>query len=82
MRAVKPVPQGSTSVAVPRALEAGQPVRDAGAKADTDLSGQQQLSLGQILRDLTARYDNLFECSLKPFSYGTRSHLVAKFFSG
>ncbi len=35
----------------------------------TDLSGQQQLSLGQILRDLTARYDNLFECSF-PYSMG------------
>lgn len=35
----------------------------------TDLSDSQQLSLGQILRDLTTRYDNLFECSF-PYSMG------------
>lgn len=35
----------------------------------TELSESQQLSLGQILRDLTARYDNLFECSF-PYSMG------------
>lgn len=35
----------------------------------TELSDQQQLSLGQILRDLTSRYDNLFECSF-PYSMG------------
>lgn len=35
----------------------------------TDLGESQQLSLGQILRDLTARYDNLFECSF-PYSMG------------
>ena len=33
MRAVKPVPQGSTPVTVPRALKAGRPIRDEGAKA-------------------------------------------------
>ncbi len=35
----------------------------------TELNRQQQLSLGQILRDLTSRYDNLFECSF-PYSMG------------
>jgi len=35
----------------------------------TDLSDAQQLSLGAILRDITARYDNLFECSF-PYSMG------------
>ena len=35
----------------------------------TDLNEAQQLSLGKILRDLTARYDNLFECSF-PYSMG------------
>lgn len=35
----------------------------------TALSESQQLNLGQILRDLTARYDNLFECSF-PYSMG------------
>ena len=33
LRAVKPVPQGSTGVTVPRALKAGRPIRDEGAKA-------------------------------------------------
>lgn len=35
----------------------------------TELSPAQQLSLGSILRDITARYDNLFECSF-PYSMG------------
>lgn len=35
----------------------------------TDLSSSQQHSLSKILRDLTARYDNLFECSF-PYSMG------------
>ena len=35
----------------------------------TDLTPGQQQSLGVILRDLTARYDNLFECSF-PYSMG------------
>ena len=35
----------------------------------TDLSDTQQLSLGVILRDITSRYDNLFECSF-PYSMG------------
>jgi UDPglucose--hexose-1-phosphate uridylyltransferase len=35
----------------------------------TELSPTQQLSLGAILRDITARYDNLFECSF-PYSMG------------
>lgn len=35
----------------------------------TELSAAQQLSLGAILRDITARYDNLFECSF-PYSMG------------
>ena len=35
----------------------------------TELSASQQLSLGAILRDITARYDNLFECSF-PYSMG------------
>lgn len=35
----------------------------------TELSDEAQLSLGNILRDLTARYDNLFECSF-PYSMG------------
>lgn len=35
----------------------------------TELSQAQQLSLGDILRDITARYDNLFECSF-PYSMG------------
>lgn len=35
----------------------------------TELSATQQLSLGAILRDITARYDNLFECSF-PYSMG------------
>lgn len=35
----------------------------------TELSSAQQLSLGTILRDITARYDNLFECSF-PYSMG------------
>ena len=35
----------------------------------TELSAAQQLSLGGILRDITARYDNLFECSF-PYSMG------------
>lgn len=35
----------------------------------TDLNEPQQVSLGFILRDLTARYDNLFECSF-PYSMG------------
>ena len=35
----------------------------------TDLNEAQQLSLGNILRDITARYDNLFECSF-PYSMG------------
>src|SRR5690606_1418109 len=29
----------------------------------TELSDAEQISLGNILRDITARYDNLFECS-------------------
>ena len=33
LRDVKPVPRGSTSVTVPRALKAGRPIRDEGAKA-------------------------------------------------
>ena len=33
LRGVKPVPQGSTDVAVPRALQGGRPIRDEGAKA-------------------------------------------------
>jgi UDPglucose--hexose-1-phosphate uridylyltransferase len=35
----------------------------------TELSERQQRSLGYILRDLTTRYDNLFECSF-PYSMG------------
>lgn len=35
----------------------------------TDLSAAEQQGLGNILRDLTARYDNLFECSF-PYSMG------------
>lgn len=35
----------------------------------TDLTPAEQHSLGMILRDLTARYDNLFECSF-PYSMG------------
>lgn len=35
----------------------------------TELSAAEQRSLGNILRDLTARYDNLFECSF-PYSMG------------
>ncbi|WP_049630199.1 UDP-glucose--hexose-1-phosphate uridylyltransferase [Cellvibrio sp. pealriver] len=35
----------------------------------TELGDAAQLSLGKILRDLTARYDNLFECSF-PYSMG------------
>ena len=35
----------------------------------TELTSAQQKSLSQILRDLTARYDNLFECSF-PYSMG------------
>lgn len=35
----------------------------------TELTHVQQLNLGDILRDLTARYDNLFECSF-PYSMG------------
>lgn len=35
----------------------------------TGLSDQAQRSLGNILRDITARYDNLFECSF-PYSMG------------
>ena len=35
----------------------------------TELSEAEQLSLGSILRDITARYDNLFECSF-PYSMG------------
>lgn len=35
----------------------------------TDLNECQQLSLGTILRDITSRYDNLFECSF-PYSMG------------
>lgn len=35
----------------------------------TELTEVEQLSLGNILRDLTARYDNLFECSF-PYSMG------------
>ena len=35
----------------------------------TELSERQQRSLGHILRDLTTRYDNLFECSF-PYSMG------------
>lgn len=35
----------------------------------TDLNDAEQVSLGQILRDLTARYDNLFQCSF-PYSMG------------
>jgi UDPglucose--hexose-1-phosphate uridylyltransferase len=35
----------------------------------TDLNTAEQNSLGNILRDLTARYDNLFECSF-PYSMG------------
>jgi UDPglucose--hexose-1-phosphate uridylyltransferase len=35
----------------------------------TELSDDTQRSLGNILRDLTARYDNLFECSF-PYSMG------------
>jgi len=38
----------------------------------TELSAAQQLSLGAILRDITARYDNLFECSF-PYSMGWHS---------
>ena len=33
VRGVKPVPRGSEDVTVPRALEAGRPIRDTGAKA-------------------------------------------------
>lgn len=35
----------------------------------TDLSASEQKNLGDILRNLTARYDNLFECSF-PYSMG------------
>lgn len=35
----------------------------------TELSEAEQVSLGNILRDITARYDNLFECSF-PYSMG------------
>lgn len=35
----------------------------------TDLSETQQVSLGQILQDITTRYDNLFQCSF-PYSMG------------
>jgi UDPglucose--hexose-1-phosphate uridylyltransferase len=35
----------------------------------TELSEAEQVSLGAILRDITARYDNLFECSF-PYSMG------------
>lgn len=35
----------------------------------TELSEAEQLSLGDILRDLCSRYDNLFECSF-PYSMG------------
>ena len=33
VRGVKPVPRGSEDVSVPRALKAGRPIRDTGAKA-------------------------------------------------
>src|SRR5690606_28737944 len=35
----------------------------------TELTTAEQISLGEILRDITARYDNLFECSF-PYSMG------------
>ncbi len=35
----------------------------------TELTEAEQISLGNILRDITARYDNLFECSF-PYSMG------------
>lgn len=35
----------------------------------TELTDAEQVSLGAILRDITARYDNLFECSF-PYSMG------------
>src|SRR5690606_31085999 len=35
----------------------------------TDLNAEQQRDLGKILRELTARYDNLFQCSF-PYSMG------------
>ncbi len=35
----------------------------------TELNAEEQISLGKILRDITARYDNLFECSF-PYSMG------------
>lgn len=35
----------------------------------TELTAAEQVSLGQILRDIAARYDNLFECSF-PYSMG------------
>ncbi len=35
----------------------------------TELTETEQVSLGAILRDITARYDNLFECSF-PYSMG------------
>ena len=35
----------------------------------TELTEEEQVSLGKILRDITARYDNLFECSF-PYSMG------------
>ncbi len=35
----------------------------------TELTDAEQISLGEILRDITARYDNLFECSF-PYSMG------------
>jgi UDPglucose--hexose-1-phosphate uridylyltransferase len=35
----------------------------------TDITEVEQLSLGEILRNITARYDNLFECSF-PYSMG------------
>lgn len=35
----------------------------------TELTEAEQVSLGDILRDITARYDNLFECSF-PYSMG------------
>lgn len=35
----------------------------------TELTEAEQISLGEILRNITARYDNLFECSF-PYSMG------------
>ncbi len=56
----------------------------------TDLDERQQSDLGEILQDLTARYDNLFQCSFPysmgwhgaPFTAATRDHwqLHAHFF--